>query len=240
VRSGIEAAQIIICVSDAMAKVVRPLLPYADVRVVVNGFDDSLFRVVNAERDLGILFVGLLVPVKNVDLLLRAYARVRGQVRMPLTIVGDGRLRSGLAALAAELGITDTVSFLGYRSREEVASLMQRARLLALPSTSEGYPLVVAEALACGTPVVASRIGGIPDIVVSPQAGTLITPGDIESLSLALADWATADVNPGVVATSSGALPWSKRVVPIAQAYSDAALLVSSGRGSSTWRLGPD
>jgi glycosyltransferase involved in cell wall biosynthesis len=222
VRSGIEAAQIVICVSEAMAEVVRPLLPSTDVRVIANGFDDSLFRVATAERDLGILFVGLLVPVKNVDLLLRAYARVREQVGVPLTIVGDGILRSGLAELAVELGVADSVHFLGYRSRVEVASLMQRARVLALPSFSEGYPLVVAEALACGTPVVASRVGGTPDIIASPLAGTLIAPGDIESLSLALAEWVTADVDPKVVAASSGALPWSDRVLPIVQAYRDA------------------
>ena len=223
VRSGIAAAQIVICVSDAMAAVVRQILPSVDIRVVPNGFDDSLFRIVEGKRDLGILFVGLLVPVKNVDLLLRAYARVRAQVAAPLTIVGDGPLRSPLTDLAAELGIADTVSFLGYRSRIEVASFMQRARVLALPSSSEGYPLVVAEALACGTPVVASRVGGVPDIVLSPRAGTLIPPRDIESLSLALVEWATADIDPRLVAASSGALAWSERVMPIAQAYCDAA-----------------
>jgi teichuronic acid biosynthesis glycosyltransferase TuaC len=227
VRYGIEAAQVVICVSEAMAEVVRPLFPNVDVRVAANGFDESLFRVVNAERDLGILFVGLLVPVKNVDLLLRAYARVRGQLDIPLTIAGDGVLRSELEALAAELGIADAVHFLGYRRRVEVASLMQRARVLALPSSSEGYPLVVTEALACGTPVVASRVGGIPDIIVSHRAGTLIPPGDVKSLAHALSEWATADVDPETVAASSGALPWSKMVLPIVQAYRDAAHIVS-------------
>jgi teichuronic acid biosynthesis glycosyltransferase TuaC len=227
VRSGIEAARVVICVSGAMADVVRPLFPNLDVRVAVNGFDGSLFRVVDAERDAGILFVGLLVPVKNVDLLLRAYARLRGQLDMPLTIAGDGVLRPNLEELAAELGIADTVHFLGYRSRGEVASLMQRARFLALPSSSEGYPLVVAEALACGTPVVASRVGGIPEILVSPLAGTLIPPGDVDSLTHALFEWAAADIDPEAVAASSGALPWSERVLPIAQAYRDAAHLGS-------------
>lgn len=222
VRSGIKSAQVVICVSEAMAEVVRPLLPNVDVRVAANGFNGSLFRVVNAERDLGILFVGLLVPVKNVDLLVRAYARVRGQLDIPLTIAGDGVLRSELEALATELGIADAVHFLGYRSRTEVASLMQRARVLALPSSSEGFGVVLAEALACGTPVVASRVGGIPEIVTSDSAGTLVPTGDVESLAHALSEWATADAHPETVAASSGALPWSEMVLPIVQAYRDA------------------
>lgn len=221
VRSGIKAARIVLCVSEDMSAAVGGLLPGLDVRAAVNGFDDCLFRVSDTRRDLGVLFVGLLLPVKNVDIVLRAFARTHKKTDAPLTIVGDGPLREDLEALAAQLGIADSVDFLGHKSRAEVASLMQRARVLALPSSSEGYPLVVVEALACGTPVVASRVGGIPEIMASDEAGTLVAPGDIESLASALTTWVTADVDHSAVAAASSAQPWSKMVLPIVNAYKD-------------------
>ncbi|PKQ20559.1 MAG: hypothetical protein CVT66_04405 [Actinobacteria bacterium HGW-Actinobacteria-6] len=221
VRWGIKAAKIVLCVSEDMTAVVRKLLPDLDVRVAVNGFDDSLFRVTETKRDLGVLFVGLLLPVKNVHSLLRAHARVHEKTDAPLTIVGHGPLREELEELSAELGIVDSVHFLGHKSRAEVASIMQRARVLALPSSSEGYPLVVVEALACGTPVVASRVGGIPEIITSDAAGTLVAPGDTESLAGALTAWATTDVDHTAVAAASGARPWSAMVLPIVDAYKD-------------------
>ena len=230
-RRGLRSARIIICVSHAMADVVWSVLPSIDVRVVSNGYDSALFRVSNgvsnAERDLGILFVGLLVPVKNVDLLLRAYERVREHIDAPLTIVGDGPLRAELEQLAVTLGVADTVDFLGYRPRAEVATLMQRASVLALPSSSEGYGLVLAEALACGTPVVASRVGGVPEIVASSSAGTLVPPGDIDALTDALTHWARASVDRSVVVASSGAHPWSEAVLDVARAYRDCLGLPS-------------
>jgi glycosyltransferase involved in cell wall biosynthesis len=239
VRWGIKAAKIVLCVSEDMTAVVRKLLPDLDVRVAVNGFDDSLFRVTETKRDLGVLFVGLLLPVKNVHSLLRAHARVHEKTDAPLTIVGHGPLREELEELSAELGIVDSVHFLGHKSRAEVASIMQRARVLALPSSSEGYPLVVVEALACGTPVVASRVGGIPEIITSDAAGTLVAPGDTESLAGALTAWATTDVDHTAVAAASGARPWSAMVLPIVDAYKDVtrpSLCASTPRRTSVAR----
>ena len=77
-----------------------------------------------------------------------------------------------LQALARELGVEDSVRFLGVQSREQVADLMQRSRCLALPSSSEGWGMVVAESLACGTPVVASRVGGVPEILREPAGAS--------------------------------------------------------------------
>lgn len=224
VREGLQGADIVICVSEGMAGVVRPLLPEADVRTAPNGFDEALFRVAEVERDLGILFVGLLVPVKNVDVLMRAYARVRERLSVPLTIAGDGPLLSDLRALAGTLGIAEFVRFPGRLKRAETAAYMQRARVLALPSSSEGFPLVLGEALACGTPVVASDVGGVPEIVTSRHVGTLVPSGDSNALASALIDWCTGTVDPHVVSTSSPVKPWPKAVLPVAHAYRDACL----------------
>lgn len=219
VRAGIRRARVVICVSDVMAEVTRTIFPHADVRTITNGYNASLFRIGDVPRDLDVLFVGLLVPVKNVDVLLRAMARLQERASASLTIAGDGPLRTTLEKLATELGLSERVTFLGYRTRTEIASLMRRAKVLALPSSSEGYPLVIAEALACGTPVVASRVGGIPEIVVSPDAGALIAPNDTRELADALFAQLDRRSSPEAVAAGSAAQPWSTQVQPIATVY---------------------
>jgi len=224
-----KAANAIICVSEAMASVVRPLMPHSDIRVVTNGFDDSIFRLEGARRDLGVLFVGLLVPVKNVHLVLRAYARLREHVDTPLTIAGDGPLRAELESLATQLGIADSTRFIGYKSRADIARLMQRARVLVLPSSSEGWGMVVAEALACGTPVIASRVGGVPEILVSDESGILVTPDDEDALFAALENAFAREWKPQLVAAGSGARPWSVQATRIAEVYQELLAVASPG-----------
>lgn len=218
VRRAVSQASAVICVSEAMARAVTSVVD-VPTDVIPNGYDDRLFRLSNEPRDSGLLFVGNLVPTKNVALLLRAYARIRTTIAMPLTVVGDGPLRSSLVSLATELGVSQDVRFLGVQSRTEVAGLMARARLLALPSLSEGWGVVIAESLACGTPVVASRVGGVPEIVGSPDGGVLVPPGDEDALAAALADVARRRPDRQHVAAASRALPWTIRAQEIAAVY---------------------
>lgn len=218
-RHAVGGAQAVICVSSAMAEAVRRAMPAVDPLVIPNGFDDRLFRVSTGPRDLGLLFVGMLVPVKNLDVMLRAYAGVHDRVAMPLTFAGDGPLRAALEAQARELGVAESVRFVGAQSREEVAALMGRAVALVLPSRSEGWPLVIAEALACGTPVVASRVGGIPEIVGSDAGGILVPPGDDRALADGLVAIVDRLRDPGEVAASSRARPWRVQARRIAAVY---------------------
>jgi glycosyltransferase involved in cell wall biosynthesis len=218
-RHAVAGARSVICVSSAMAEAVRRVMPAVDPLVIPNGFDDALFRPSGKPRDLGLLFVGMLVPVKNLDVLLRAYARVHDRVAMPLTLAGDGPLRAALESQARELGISDSVHFVGAQSREEVAALMGRAVALVLPSRSEGWPLVIAESLGCGTPVVASRVGGIPEIVASDSGGILVTPGDEDALADGLVAIVERPLDPNEVAASSRARPWSVQARRIAAVY---------------------
>jgi glycosyltransferase involved in cell wall biosynthesis len=218
VRRAVMEASAVICVSDAMARAVSSVLDVIPV-VIPNGYDNSLFKLSERPRDLGLLFVGNLVPTKNVALLLRAYARVQATVGMPLTIVGDGPLRLSLTSLAATLGITDSVHFLGVQGRHEVANLMGRAVALVLPSLSEGWGVVVAESLACGTPVVASRVGGVPEIVDSDDGGVLVPPGDEDALAAALAAIVRWRPDRLRVAAASRARPWSVQASRIAEVY---------------------
>ncbi|MFN2582566.1 MAG: glycosyltransferase [Candidatus Dormibacteria bacterium] len=126
--------------------------------------------------------VARLLPEKGVDVFLRAAARLtQVRPRMCFVVVGDGPERGALQELADELGIRSTVGFLGPRA--EAVSTIQRLDVLCVPSRSEGTPLVVLEAMAAGTPIVASNVGGIPEQVKHQHEALLVPPEDDEALA---------------------------------------------------------
>jgi glycosyltransferase involved in cell wall biosynthesis len=129
--------------------------------------------------------VGRLVPEKGVDVFLQAASLVTSVVpHARFVVVGEGPLRADLERRAATLGLGETVTFTGFRAdaRQRIAGL----DVLAVPSRSEGSPLVVCEAMAAGIPVVASRVGGLPDMVQDGANGLLVPPGEVEDLARAL------------------------------------------------------
>ena len=129
--------------------------------------------------------VARLQPEKGVTSFLRAAARVSREVpEARFAVVGDGPLREDLFGLAETLGVRERVLFLGFRP--DAQALISMMDVLAVPSVSEGTPLVVLEAMAAGVPVVASRVGGIPDQIQAGREGILVPPGDPEALGDAI------------------------------------------------------
>lgn len=127
------------------------------------------------------VFVGRLSREKGIEELLRAWASVPGET---LTVFGDGPLREELEgrSRAGQL----RVRFMGARPKEEVIAAMQDAKAVMVPSVwYEGLPMVVVEAYACGTPVLASDIGSLSEIVKDGETGLLFAPGDIKEMSAA-------------------------------------------------------
>jgi glycosyltransferase involved in cell wall biosynthesis len=121
---------------------------------------------------------------KALDVLLRAFAQVSETHRvLRLLLVGDGPLRRQHEELARSLSLQDRVEFLGWRGRAEVARLLQDCEIFVLPSRSEPFGLVVAEALACGKAVVASAVGGIPEIIEDGRSGVLVEPDQPAALA---------------------------------------------------------
>jgi glycosyltransferase involved in cell wall biosynthesis len=168
------------------------------VRVIHNGVDTGLFRPADAgergavRRALGVgpsdvvlMAVGSLKPVKAMDVLLRAAAPLmRSHDRVRLVVVGDGPDRAALGSLARDLGIADRVSFLGLRT--DVDTLLRAADAVVLASRSEALPTVLLEAMATGLPVVATRVGGVPEVVEQDGSGVLVPPDDAGALGVAL------------------------------------------------------
>jgi glycosyltransferase involved in cell wall biosynthesis len=138
-----------------------------------NGIAEGQFLFVTTAR---------LQPQKNIALLLRAMRSLRGSAAAALAVAGDGPLRDELHALSAMLGIADRVRFLG--SRSDVPDLLAAGDAFVLSSDWEGNPLSVMEAMAAGVPVVATRVGGVPEIVGG--AGVLTEPGDESGLAAAM------------------------------------------------------
>lgn len=170
----------------------------AKVAVVPNGIDLAPFAepVAREEvrRSLGVPAaapvigtVGRLVPVKRQDRLIRALALLPTWALPPhLLLVGDGPLRGELQTLAAQLGIADRVHFAGYQP--DPARCLAAMDVFALTSDSEGMPLALLEAWAARLPVVAARVGSLPDVIDAEATGLLFEPADLESLVHHLAD----------------------------------------------------
>lgn len=122
--------------------------------------------------------------VKRVSLLIRSFAALASQhPEIDLMVVGDGRDGQALRGQAAELA-PGRVRFFGWTSeKSDLALFYNVAECLVLPSRSEGFPTVVGEAMACGTPVIASRVGGVSEMIMEGETGWTFDPADETSLT---------------------------------------------------------
>jgi L-malate glycosyltransferase len=119
--------------------------------------------------------------VKRVDDVVRIFARVARELPARLLLVGDGPERVKVQEIAESEGVSDRILFLG--KQNSVAELLACSDLLLLPSENESFGLVALEAMACGVPVVASRIGGIPEVVQDGESGYLAPVGDVDAMA---------------------------------------------------------
>jgi glycosyltransferase involved in cell wall biosynthesis len=167
--------------------------PPARVHVLRNGVDLELFRPMDREhvrRDLGITkvtlaSVGNLIEPKGHHLVIEALALLPD---CQLLIAGEGPERGRLTALAASIGVGARVTFLGELPHEQMASIYSAADILVLASSREGWPNVVLEAMACGTPVVATAVGGVTEMLTAPLAGRLLQERSATALAATVMD----------------------------------------------------
>jgi glycosyltransferase involved in cell wall biosynthesis len=183
-RRALRGARRVIALSGSLAEsaAMQGVDP-GRIAVIPNGVDAERFHPNGIPREPVVLFAGSLIERKGLHILLEAMARVRR--RHPahrLVVIGDGPRRAELETQARALGIGEAVFFTGSLSPEEVARWMRRAELFVLPSFEEGQGVALLEALASGTPGIAGRAGGIPD-VLSPRWGELVEPGNPEALA---------------------------------------------------------
>ncbi|MBX2811754.1 MAG: glycosyltransferase family 4 protein [Myxococcales bacterium] len=134
-----------------------------------------------------VLTIGRLSEEKGQLDLVEVIADLKNEgVAIELVVVGDGPMRGSMEALAKSLGVENHIHFKGWKSSEEVRNIIEASRIMLHPSFAEGLPVVIMEALALGRPVIASRIAGIPELVVDKESGWIVTPGDKDDTRRAL------------------------------------------------------
>jgi glycosyltransferase involved in cell wall biosynthesis len=205
-------------------------LPRERVRLARNGVDLQRFRPGDAaaeRRALGLpqdavllLGVGRLVAGKGFDLAAQALRHLPSRVR--LVLVGDGPERAAIAALGG-----DRVTFLGEQPPDFVAQACRACDLFVLPSEREGWPNVVTEALASGLRVVATRVGGIPEMLGDPppadgSLGALVPAGDADALAAALAHMLQTPGDPARVRAHAQRFSWDEPVALLVAAFRSA------------------
>lgn len=194
VSKVLRSSDAVIAVSADLGNEIRALgVPPENVYVWDQGIDSDIFfpgdragargRLGIAASAPALLWVGRMVPVKGLEVLLDACAILSTRaVDYRLYLVGDGPLRRSLEEKARCLGLGSRVEFVGARLHDELPDWYRAADLLVLPSYSEGVPNVLRESVACGTPFVASRVGGIPEIAAE-GCSRLVRPGDAVALA---------------------------------------------------------
>ena len=182
----------LVAVSRAVADDFRRHMGWKQIRVVPNGVDLRSFAPGGDARaaaewpspGLRLLSVGRLHPQKGHRVLLDAMAGARAAgARLSLVVAGEGGERPALEARAAARGLQDGVRFAG---RRDVRPLLAAAEVFVFPSLYEAVGIALLEAMACALPVVASRTGGIPEVVEDGVSGILVAPGDADDLARAL------------------------------------------------------
>lgn len=193
-------SEAVVANSAGLADLARETLPGYPFRVIPNGVDADRFRPRDdsaspadtpASSDpVRLLFVGRISTQKSLDVLLHALAALEREssgTDWRLDLVGDGPEKPRLSALAESLGIADRIRWRGWALKPEMPGVYREADLFVFPSSDEGMPNSVLEALASGLPVVASRIRGTVDLVRDGREGFLHEPGDVQTLSRAIA-----------------------------------------------------
>jgi len=192
-----------IAVSQDVAEILktREGVPANKLLVIPNGVDVERFQAGKSGRESvrsqlgfqdGAIVVGTvarLVEPKALHFLIKAVAQVSKAVpQVRLVIVGDGPLRGDLESAAADQGISDRVLFTG--SRSDIPEMLAAFDIFALSSISEGLPVSLLEAMAAGKPIVATKVGGIPEALADGREGLLVEPGDPDALAEAVRELA--------------------------------------------------
>jgi glycosyltransferase involved in cell wall biosynthesis len=190
----------IIAVSEKVAKVLgrRPFVNRKKIAVVNHGIDLKIFRSSEKtrrdtrtklnliEEDRVILFLSLITKQKGADLAIRALKLLSKDVKnIKLIVAGDGDYLPGAKQLAKDLGVADKVIFPGFVRNEDTSLFYNAADVFIFPTLRlESFGIVIAEAMACEKPVIASHIGSIPTVIEDGINGILFKPGDYEELAI--------------------------------------------------------
>ena len=231
----VRSADRLIAVSRSLEQNLRTLgADQSKIRIIPTGFDASLFAPIARERArslLGLpadkrvlLTVANLVPQKGHEYLLeslRDLSRTRGDLM--LVVVGGGALEKRLVSKAGELGLSGIVRFAKARPHAEIPTWLSACDVFVLPSVSEGSPAVLTEAMACGKPIVATRVGGLPDMVEEGVEGYLVPPVDAAALGTAITRALSREWDAEKITKHAQSYSWDALASRIADVYAEVS-----------------
>src|SRR5215471_329933 len=201
-RFGIEHSDAVTSISNYLRDAThKTFCTGCDIQVIYNFIDSDYYsrmpdepvrKEIAPNGEKIILHVSTFRPIKRITDCIDILARIKqvasdDKSDVKLVMCGDGPERLDAEALAAKLGVADSVRFVGKQPQSRVREYLSVADLLLLPSQSESFGLTALEAMACEVPVIATRVGGIPELVVDDECGYLFDVGDVEGMAAAAA-----------------------------------------------------
>ena len=200
--------------------------------VIPNGYDEKLFKPIplrEAREKLHLplnkkvlLSVGNLVDMKGHTYLVDAMRTVLAKRNdVILVVVGSGFLKEGLQKKARELGLNQKVLFVGSRKHDEIPIWISASDLFVLPSLSEGFPTVIPEAMACGKPIIGTRVGGVPEAISHRDLGILVDPGNAEVLASSILEALDRKWRPEIILHQAKRYSWNSLVKQILRVYQE-------------------
>jgi glycosyltransferase involved in cell wall biosynthesis len=203
--------------------------------VIPNGYDANLFKRISSRvmrQELGLplgkrilLSVGNLVGEKGHTCLIAAMNTVlKRRSDVILVIVGSGPLKERLEKKITQLGLNGKVLLVGRKAHEEIPMWMNASDIFVLPSINEGFPTVVPEAMACGKPVIGTKVGGIPEAITNDDLGILVNPKDPEILESAILKALEKKWKPETILEHAKTYSWSNLATQILTVYQKALL----------------
>jgi len=220
-RQALRGATHLIAVSSALKeKMIEAGGPADRITVVTNGVDTALYCPGDrdaARQALGVasgplvlLSAGSVVESKGFQHLIAGLRLLPADLRVHLYVAGPGPYREALERIARERGVADRVTFLGRVAQERMPLWYRAADFFCFGSLREGCPNVVLESLACGTPVVSTRVGGVPDLVEEGRTGLLFEPGWPEAFARALKQAAARTWDRSAIAARGASRSWQQ------------------------------
>lgn len=202
VLSNLRSVDRILSTSMVMAREIESYhKPTCPIAITPFGVDTDLFipRQEGVSGSSGTITIGLIKDLEwysGADVLARAFRRALDMLRssgregladsLRLSIAGDGSFRDSLESLVKDLGLTGSTRFLGFLSFPQVPAFFRTLDIYCAPSLAESFGVALLEAASCGLPVIASRVGGIPEVLEDGNTGILVEPGNPEALASAL------------------------------------------------------
>lgn len=208
--------------ADIKNKLIDAGIPSSKIQVLYDGVDKTIFNLkdIDSCRDLYdidhnrqiILFVGNIIATKGVNELYDAFKIISSTNNLvDLYFVGDGNMREVIEKKSSSDGISNRVVFFGRRPLTDICNILSSSSLLCLPSYSEGVPNVLLEAKAAGIPVVATHVGGIPEIV-NTDDGILVQDRNVNDLVKGLQTCLTQDWDHNLIAHGANRFSWDKNI----------------------------